>query len=261
MGDADLLHRQRQLGEGGQRVAAAAHRRGSGVGGKALQGDVEPALAHCRVNEADINAFFFQNRPLFDMHFVAGVERAGGGRTLPAIADSLQRLADADAVAIFAGEREGLAKLPGPDAGRQHRRGKARPFFVGPVHQHDIAFGRNAAVVQRAQRLQPGEDAVNAVIAAAERLGIDVRTGQYRGQMRMFTAAANKHIPHTVDFAGEASFTRPLAQQIARLAVLFAKRQSGHAARRRGAELRHLVERRPQTCAVDGYHGLSFFTR
>ena len=55
MGDTDMLHRQRQLGESGQRVAAAAHRRGACVGGKALQGDVEPALAHCRVNEADIN--------------------------------------------------------------------------------------------------------------------------------------------------------------------------------------------------------------
>ena len=133
------------------------------------------------MNEADINAFFFQNRPLFDMHFVAGVEREGGGRTLPAIADSLQRRANADAVAIFAGEGESFAKLPGPHAGRQHRRGKARAFFVGPVHQHDIAFGLNAAIVQRAQRFQPGENAVNAVIAAAERLGVDVGTGQHRG--------------------------------------------------------------------------------
>ena len=76
--------------------------------GETLQREGKPALAHCRVNEADINAFLFQNRPLFDMHFVAGVEREGGGRTLPAIADSLQRRANADAVAIFAGEGERL---------------------------------------------------------------------------------------------------------------------------------------------------------
>ncbi|VFS94460.1 Uncharacterised protein [Raoultella planticola] len=109
-------HRQRQFGESGQRIATAAHRRGAGVGGKTLQRDVEPALAHCRVDEADINPFFFQNRPLFDMDLITGMNRECGRRTIAAVADGLQRRADADAVAIFAGQRESFAELPGPHA-------------------------------------------------------------------------------------------------------------------------------------------------
>ena len=120
------------------------------MGGKTLQRDVEPALAHCRVDEADINPFFFQNRPLFDMDLITGMNRECGRRTLAAVADGLQRRADADAVAIFAGQRESFAELPGPHAGCQHRRGEARPLFIGPVDQHDIALGLNAAFIQRA---------------------------------------------------------------------------------------------------------------
>jgi hypothetical protein len=60
------------------------------------------------------------------MHLITGMNRECGGRTLAAVA-GLQRRADADAVAIFAGQRESFAELPGPHAGCQHRRGKARP--------------------------------------------------------------------------------------------------------------------------------------
>ncbi len=126
------------------------------------------------MNHADIRLLCLEQRPLLNMQLIAGVQRNSRRRTQALIADSRQRLAHADAVAILPRQSIGFAEYAGPDAGGQHRRGKTRPLFVGPVHQNEVALGSDTAIVKGAQRLQPGEHAVDTVVVAAQRLGVAV---------------------------------------------------------------------------------------
>ncbi len=112
---ANLLHLQRQLREGGQRVAAAVHRRRSCMGGKSVQRQGEPALAHCRADEPDIQTFVLQNRALLDVQLVAGVNRKRAGRGFTPVADVIQGFTHGDAIVIGAGMGVRFAKLPRPD--------------------------------------------------------------------------------------------------------------------------------------------------
>ena len=96
-------------------------------------------------------------------------------------------------VAIFAGEGESFAKLPGPHAGRQHRRGKARAFFVGPVDQHDRRLGLDAGLVERPHHLQARQHAQHAVELAAGRLGVEMRADIDRQRLGVRPLAAGEH--------------------------------------------------------------------
>ncbi|MNU93571.1 hypothetical protein D3C71_835130 [compost metagenome] len=235
------------------------HRRGSGVGGKTVNCQGEPTLAHCGANQSDVDSLIFQNRALLDMQFVTSVHRKCAGRQGAAIADGIQRFAYRYACVI--GAREGVlfAKLPGPDTGGQHRRREACAFFIGPVYQHDIALGFNAVVVERAQHFQPGQHAVDPVVISAERLRVNVRSGHNRRQGAVFPGAADKHIAHAVDVTGETCFQRPVAQQIAHDPILFTEGQTRYATGGRAADLRHHPERGPKPLRIDVDHALSFF--
>lgn len=70
------------------------------MGGETVQREGKPALAHRRTYQSDINGFIFQNRPLFDMQLVAGVDREGAGRAFAAIANGVQRFAYGNAIPV-----------------------------------------------------------------------------------------------------------------------------------------------------------------
>ena len=183
--------------------------------GKSLQRDREPALAHRRPHQSDIHRLIFKDRSLFDVQFIAGVDRESAGRELTAIADGIQRVTHRNTIPVGPGVGIGLAELPGPDAGGEHCRGKTRPFFVGPVHQHDVALGFNLMVVQGTQQFQPGQYAVNPVVIATQWLGIHMRTGHHRCQGGIFSGTADKHVAHAVHLAGKPRLQRPVTQQVA----------------------------------------------
>ncbi len=202
------------------------------------------------MNHADIRLLSLKQRPLLNMQLVAGVQRDSRRRMLALIADSRQRLADANAVAILPRQGIGFAEHPGPNAGGQHRRSKTRPLFVGPVHQNEVALGGDAAIVKGTQRLQPGEHAIDAVVVAAQRLGVTVRAGEHRGEIGVAARPANKHIPQSVNVTAKARFTRPGREQVASAAILIAQRQTGHPASRRCAKRGKLVKGLPQARTI-----------
>ena len=68
--------------------------------------------------------------------------------------------------------------------------GEAAAFLVGPGHHLDRAAQHRAGAVQRGQRLEAGDDAVDAVEATAVRLRIHVAAGDDRGGVRVSALAA-----------------------------------------------------------------------
>ena len=68
--------------------------------------------------------------------------------------------------------------------------GETAAFLVGPGHHLDRAPKHGAGAVQCGQRLEAGDDAVNAVEATAVRLRVHVAAGDHWGGLRVSALAA-----------------------------------------------------------------------
>ena len=100
----------------------------------------------------------------------------------------------------------------------------------------------------------------DAVEPPAPGLGVDVGAAHHRRQAVVLPRPAAEDVAHLVDGDGEVDLLQPLHEQVAGPLVLVGKRQALHAARRGGADLRHLLQARAQASAVDSQlrciHGL-----
>ena len=133
-----------------------------------------------------------------------------------------------------------------------HRRREARAFLVGPHGDFDRMLGADVEIVERAHHLQRRHHAERAVELAACRLRIEVAADHHRRQrvVRPRTGArTSSPCASTGDAA--AGFAAPRREQIAALPVEVGQRQPVDAALRRGADLRHLHQARPEPLAVD----------
>ena len=200
----------------------SAERGGAGVRRLAGDGDGEPAAALDAGDDADVHPFGFEARPLLDMRLDIGVrpaaERAvrqvGLGGELRG-----QCVGEADAVGIDdIGERVELFEAA-PGHAAHAAGGETAALLVGPGDDLDGTARRGAGVVQRGQRLQPGDHAVDAVEAAAVGLGVHVAAGEHGGGVRIGAVAAQPEIAGGVDRDRGADLARPADQQAARLAV------------------------------------------
>src|SRR5260370_1063086 len=163
-----------------QRVAAALHGCGPGVAFHAGPRDLVPALALRAGDDSDRLLLALEDRPLLNMRLEEGADQPAADRLLAVVADRLQRLAEAHAVAVLdverMVEREGAAE----HARRHHGWREAAALFVGPHRDLDRRLGDVAGIVQHAQHLQARHDPVSAVELATGRLGVEMRAGHHR---------------------------------------------------------------------------------
>ena len=182
-----------------QRVVPARHRRGAGMAVLAGDGHFVPAHGLHAGDDADVFAFGFEVRALLDMHFEKRREFMIAAALRPAIADFIERIAEVFAAAVGARRRPVAFIDAGEHAGRDHRRGKARAFLVGPVHHFDRREGLVAGANKRAQRFQRGQHAKRAVEFAAGRLRVEMAAHGDRRHVVALAGTAREHRAHVVD--------------------------------------------------------------
>ena len=140
-------------------------------------------------------------------------------------------------------------------ARKHHRAHAARietaALLVGPGDELDRAPGGGPGVVQRLDRLQPGDHAVDAVEPAPARLAVHVAAGQHRRQIGFRARPADEQIRRLVHGHRITPPPRPVDQQLARRDVFLRQRLPVDAVARDGADLRHLHQPAPKPAAVD----------
>src|SRR5579871_421402 len=83
-----------------QSVLSARHRRRAGVTLEASQANLVPTLALPMRDDADVDRFILEDRPLLDMQFKERMNRAGADRLFALETDPLQLFAKRLAVAV-----------------------------------------------------------------------------------------------------------------------------------------------------------------
>ena len=119
------------------------------------------------VDGADRDALRIEDRTLFDMQFDEGVRRHESRSCLAAIADAGEFGAERRTIDRRGGIGVVERKPAGMDEAPEHVRLEARAFFVREEGHGERARRREAGIAQGFDHLEPGEDAVIAVIAAA----------------------------------------------------------------------------------------------
>jgi len=124
--------------------------------GLAFNDDFAPGDSNDAIDHADGPPQCLEHRSLFDVQFqiAAGMGPIAGR---PGEADSLQFVAEADAIAIAAIPDPIGSELARDSAGRGHRWFEAHALFVGPVDQTDRARGFNIGILQGRQNFESGE--------------------------------------------------------------------------------------------------------
>ena len=163
------------LRRGGQRVLALRHRRGAGMGGGAGDLDLQLVRAPPGVEHAEPAAAALEFRRAFDVQLEIGGGRRWG-RVRPAKADRVQRLGDADALAVAASQGPVEGARTGIDRGADQARLEARTFLAGPG-DHDETLAHVAARGHRVGGHQRRQHAIGAVEPPAARLAVEVRAG------------------------------------------------------------------------------------
>ncbi len=238
-----------------QGVAAAGHRGGAGMALEALEGHLEPALALPMGDDADVDPFVFQDRPLLDVELEHGADLAAAAGHLALEADARQLVAEALAVAVL--DRIGLLQRvgTGEDAGGHHGGREPGPFLVGPVGEFDRVLGPHIEIVQRAEHLEPGQHAEDAVELAAGRLRVEVAAHHHGREMILGAFAPREHVAHGVDGHGQAGGRAPAGEEVASLLVEVREGQAIAAALGGAADLRHLHQAVPEARSVDAEVG------
>ena len=232
-------------------IAALGHRRRAGMALLAGQRHLQPLQALAMGDDADVDAFVLEDRPLLDVQLEEGLHLARADRFFALPADALEFVAEALAGLVLAVVGPVLLVHAGKDARGEHGRGEARALLVGPVGDHDRMLRPDAEVVQRTDDLQTAQHAKDAVIFSAGRLGVEVAADIDRQGVGVGALAAGKHGAHLVDADCEPCRLAPALEEMAALAVLVGERLAIVAAGDAGADLRHLHQRIPQTVGID----------
>jgi hypothetical protein len=161
-----------------------------------------------------------------------GVDRPSADRRLAAVADAVERLAEADALLVDArlDPVEGRGACEAERA--EHRRREARALLVRPVDDLDRALRLDLEVVERAQDLEPGKQAEHAVELAARPLRVEMAADEHRRQAGIGPLAAQEHVAEPVDGERIPAFLGPALELVANLPVLVGERQAAQAAAR-----------------------------
>ena len=135
---------------------------------------------------------------------------------------------------------------------RAHRAGREPPaFLVGPGDQVERPLRRDPGVVQRFERLEPGEHAEDAIEPPARRLAVHVRAGDDRGCVRIAPGPAHEQIGDGIDRREVAARRRPLQKQRAGAHVIAGQRLPADAAAGNLADLGHRHVAPPQPLLID----------
>ena len=142
--------------------------------------DLRPRQPGDALDRADGEPFVLEQRALLDVQLEIRVRPEPAGLRVAGIADAPQLVADGGAV--DAADRVGVVerKRAGIDQAA-HRIGlEAHALLVGEGDQRQRAAGGGAGVGERLAGLEPGEHAVEAVVAAAGPDRVDVRAEHHR---------------------------------------------------------------------------------
>ena len=215
------------------------------------QGDLQPVEALAVGDDAHVALFLLQDRSLLDMELEKRAQLAVTYRFGALEADPFQFVAEPQAVAVFAVIRPRLVMHSGKDAGGQHGRGVPGALLIGPVDDLDGMPGLDAEIVERAHDLEPRQNAQNAIVPPARRLGIEMAADHHRRQRFVLAVAVGEHRPHGVDGDRHPRLFAPFLEQAAALAVLVGQRLPVAPATHAGSDLRHFMDRIPEPLALD----------
>ncbi len=249
---ADVVDRDREHRRAHQRVAPAVHRRRPRVGGLAVDVHVHAARRVAAHHDAHRHRLAIEDRPLLDVQLEVGVDRAAAHRGLAVVADALELAAELLAVVVAQGEHPVHVEDAREGARGHHRRREARALLVGPAHQLERALGAHAPVVQRAQHLEAGQHADDAVVLAARELGVEVAAHQHRRQVIVRPGAPREDVADAVHRHRAARLGAPGDEEIAHLLVRVGEGQAAEAARLAGADLAGAHDGGPEARRVDG---------
>ena len=153
-----------------ERVAARVHRKAAALHGLAADADAVALDPGGAGDDPDRQPFALEDRALLDVELEVGdgsVEpRPGARRGVEVDPVGGERVDERDAVAVLdVADAAGLEGAGG-EARAEQRAPEARALLVGPVDERD-GHGRLAGGRERAQDLEPAEDAQRAVEPAA----------------------------------------------------------------------------------------------
>jgi hypothetical protein len=185
------------------------------------------------------------------MQFDEGAEFLHAHGFQAAVADAVERFADADTGRILAAQNIACSVIAGIGRRGHRRRCEARAFFVGPGHDLDGAQRRLAARHHRLDRLERGENSEHAVEPAAGRLRVDMRAGDDGLKCRIAAFVAQEEIGNAVRERLEADRASPGDQLRPRIGFGRRQRRPVDAAVIARAEARKRHVPRPEALAVD----------
>ena len=154
--------------------------------------------------------------------------------------------------AVDAADRVGLVERerPGIDQAAHGIGLEARAFLVGEGDERQRPARGGAGVVRRLAGFEPGEHAVESVVAAAGSDRVDVRAEHHRGCVLASGAHADD-VADRVDGHLEAELAHPLHEQVAPGVVLVAQREPAIAAAGQRPDAVEGLEPAEQAVAVD----------
>src|SRR5262249_3162946 len=229
----------------------------------AVDGEPRPRDGDDAIDHADRETLLLEERALLDVQLEIGAERTGNAGLGADIAAGL-RLAHEPAATLVARVVGVFGRdLASHHAAGEHRRLKPRAFLVGEDGERHGMPGPDPVRVERAECLEPAENAELTVIFAAGGDGVHVRAHDDRRQ-RLPARALAEDAAHRVDRDAQPRVAHPAQHEVATALVLVGEGQTGEPTTRRRADAAELVDGLLEPLAVDadvtvGAHGLSLY--
>ena len=210
-GEGVLFDREDDFGGGAEGVAAVGHQQRAGVAAEAFDGEAIAGGRGDGGDDAEGDAFAFEQRALLDVELDPGVvvvgreahagERAGeaGGG-----ADLGERLVFGAALRAVEGVGAVGVERAGEEAAAEAADAEAGGLFGGEQDEFDGAAGAEAAALERADGFEAAEDADGAVVHAGVGDGVDVRAGGDGGEVGLGAGPAEEGVADGVFADGEA---------------------------------------------------------
>ncbi len=219
----DALDRRHALRGRSERIAAQAHRHGTGVSGHAGEFDVEAIASVDRSDHADRQAFAFEHRPLLDVQFRVRMDLCHGMRRIgdPGRIESerSQRSTHRDAGGICLVEQCGVERA-GDGSAAQQRGTEAHALFVGETDHLDREGQPRRRRLQCVHAFDRRDDAEHAVVLPGVADGVEVRSQHQAWQTRRRSLVASDAIAHGVQPGIHSGRAHPVEHQRVRVPLL-----------------------------------------
>ena len=202
------------------------------------------------VDGADGHALAVEHRALLDVQLDEAVEIGPSYRLRAGVADAPELVADGLSVDALGGQGLVEREPADIDEASHHVRVEAGAFLIGEESDDDRPLGLDRRLVQDLHHLEPGENAVVAVVAPAGADGVDVRSRHQWGRVVAPPASA-EDIADGIDGDREPEVPHPADHQVAAVAVLIGEGEAGIAATLDRADLGQAVEPGQQADDVD----------